>query len=114
MPVPGYAPAVPGLTGGDGFPAGGVPPMSAVAMLMGDRPTPPDTTTEKMARVLQLLREIAKEDPRQAMLASDALKLLIEGPGAGGPPQQPGPAMPGGGPMPGGVLPLGGPGGMIG
>lgn len=118
MPMPpGYAPPVPGVTSGEGFPAGanGPPPMSAVAMMMGERPTPPDSTTEKMSQIVQLLREVSKEDPRLAMLASDALKLLIEGPSAGGPQGMPqGPAGPGGMPMPGGKLSMPGPGGMIG
>lgn len=114
MAMPGYAPSIPGISGGEGFPAGlqGAPPMSAVAMMMGDRPTPPDPTTDKMAKIVQLLREVSKEDPRLALLASDALKLLIEGPSTG--PGGQGPVMPGSGPMPGGKLPYSGPGGMIG
>lgn len=117
MPMPPtYAPQVPGVSDGNGFPAGqgGVPPMSAVAMMMGDRPTPPDSTTEKMSQIVQLLREVSKEDPRLAMLASDALKLLIEGPSAGPPGGMQGPGGPGGAPMPGGGLSAAGPGGMIG
>lgn len=101
----GYAPAVPGLTEGDGAALGGMSPMQMVAMLMGTKPDGVDSTTEKMAKVVQLLREVSKEDPRIALIASDALRLLIEGPTA----------MPAGqGPGAGSSLPVGGPGAMIG
>lgn len=98
----GYAPAVPGLTSGNGAAPDAMSPMQIVAMMMGQRPdAEADSTTEKMAKIVQLLREVSKEDPRIAMIASDALRLLIEGPSQG--------ASPSPGPTAGSSLPSGGP-----
>lgn len=101
---PGYAPPIPGLTKTDGIAPGD--PMGTVAMLMGQNPEGQDSTTEKMAKIIQLMREVSKEDPRSAVLVNDALRLLIEGsssPGpGGGPVMQAGPptgSAPRGGPM---------------
>lgn len=111
MPVSGplgFAPPIPGMTGGEGTAPGQADPMQMVAMMLGMSPAGKDTTTEKMSKVVQLLREVAKEDPRISSLVTDALKLLVEGPGQGQPAQQ----QTQGGPMPqpGGSMPVGGPG----
>ena len=95
----GLPPVIPGLTKTEGLPPGPpTDPMTMLSVLMG-RPQAPDTSTEKMARVVQLLREIAKQDPRIGMLASDALRMLITGPPTWQRPAQqlgPGSAGPGG------------------
>ena len=106
MPQPsaGFAPPVPGLTASQGVTPGTASPMSMLAMLLGQKSPPPDTTQEKMSQVVQLLREVAKSDPRIGMIASEALRVLIEGPpgrlGASQPPGAGGPTM--GGPSAGG------------
>ena len=110
----GAAPVIPGLSQTSGLSPDAVSPMQMVAMMLGDKPGGQDSTTEKMAMIVQLLREVSKEDPRLSMLTSDALRLLIEGPSGqeGGGPVAPGP---GGGPgsmmSPSSVVPIGGPGG---
>jgi len=81
----GPPPVVPGVTGTQGIAPGGLDPMQMVAMMMGMAPGKKDTTIDKMAKVVQLLREVSKEDPRIALLANDALKLLVEGPQSGPP-----------------------------
>lgn len=101
------APAIPGLTEGNGTSPGAISPMQMVAMMMGMRPSQPDSTTEKMATIVQLLREVSKEDPRLSALTSDALNLLLEGPSGGGSGSPTTSAGPG---MPGSMLPMGGPG----
>lgn len=106
----GAAPVIPGMTKTEGIAPGGMSPMQMVAMMLGQRPAPVDSTTEKMATIVQLLREVSKEDPKLGMLASDALRLLIEGPtgSQGGSPVAQAP--PGG---PGSIIPMGGPGGTM-
>lgn len=99
----GYAPAIPGLTGGNGLSPASMNPMQLVAMLMGDSPASSDSTTEKMAKIVQLLREVSKEDPRISLLASDALRLLVEGPQT----PQPGTSPVAGGNSVGSVMPPG-------
>lgn len=93
---PSFPPIVPGLTAGDGSAPGAMSPTERVAMLMGMRPQRPDTTTEKMAQIIQLMREVAKQDPRIGGLVADALRVLVEGAPPGG--QGPAPATPIGGP----------------
>jgi len=82
-------------------------------MMMGQRnPTSFQSSPDKLAMVVQLLREVAREDPRIGFLAGDALRLLLEGPQlfnrtSGGAQMTSGASGPGaGGPS----LPLGGPG----
>ena len=101
--TPGYAPPIPGLTKTDGVAPGD--PMGTVAMLMGENPGGADSTTEKMSKVIQLMREVSKEDPRIAVLVNDALRLLTEGQGQAGPGGSP--VMNAGPPM--GSTPMGGP-----
>jgi hypothetical protein len=106
MPFPvGFAPPIPGVTESAGVGPEGMGPMQMLAMMMGQQ-AEPDATTEKMAQVVQLLREIGKTDPRLGMLATDALRVLVEGPSAGAGTSQPsgvgGPVM--GGPQPGGQI----------
>lgn len=103
----GSAPVVPGLTDGFGVAPGAVSPMQMVAMMMGSRPSQPDSTTEKMSMIVQLLREVSKEDPRLAALTSDALSLLLEGPSGVGGGTPTAPAGPG---TPGSMMPMGSPG----
>ena len=98
MPTQGFAPAVPGVTSTNGLSPSSVSPMQMVAMMMGQRPQGEDSTTEKMSKIIQLLREVSKDDPRVAMLANDALRLLVEGPQSG--PGNMGGASPSPGPMP--------------
>lgn len=108
----GFAPVVPGLTGGNGPAPNGMRPEEMLSVMMGQRnPTGFGGSPDKMAQVVQLLREISKEDPRIGFLAGDALRLLLEGPqmfartpggasmasGAGGPGAG-GPSLPIGGP----------------
>ena len=90
-----------------------------LAMMLGGMRQKPETSGDKMARVVQLLREISREDPRIGMLTSEALRVLIEGgtsalipkaPMAG---QGPGPMAPIAGGAGGGIPPMGSPGGMI-
>lgn len=100
----GYAPAVPGLTAGEGVAPSAMDPLQIVAMMMGKNPDS-TSTADKMAQVVQLLREVSKEDPRIALLASDALRLLIEGPTTG--------ATAAPGPVSGSPQAPGAPGGMI-
>lgn len=110
MDLGGFAPAVPGLTKTEGLAPGTPPnPMALLAMLLGQRPTAPDTTTEKMAQVIQLLRELGKEDPKIAGLTGEALRLLISGPPAAARPPMP---VPSGGPGGGMGVPLVGSPGM--
>src|SRR3989304_1845750 len=95
MPMMGQAPVIPGLTKTEGVSPDAMTPMQMVAMMMGSRPTPEDSTTEKMGKIVQLLREVSRDDPRIAALATDALRLLIQGPesgAAGGGPAGQGPA----------------------
>ena len=108
----GFPPVIPGLTSGEGTSPGAMDPMQMVAMMMGQNPPQNGSSTEKMSQVIQLLREIAKEDPRIGLLANDALRLLVEGPQSG-PQAMPAPPS-GAGPMPGGSIPMGGPGGQPG
>ena len=112
MPA-GFTPPVPGLTESSGVTPDTMGPMGMLAMMMGKSPQP-DATQDKMAQVVQLLREIAKSDPRAGMIASDALRVLIEGPppmgGASPPPGLGSPTMGGPPPGPGGML-AGSPGG---
>src|SRR3990167_6801828 len=103
----GFAPPVPGLTASQGVTPDSASPMSMLAMMLGQKSPPPDTTQEKMSQIVQLLREVSKSDPRIGMIASEALRVLLEGPpGRSGASQPPGP----GGPMVGG--PSAGGGGM--
>lgn len=110
----GFTPPVPGMTKTEGVSPAGASPMSLLSMLMGNRPQGDQTAGDKMAQVVQLLREVAKTDPKIGMVAGEALRVLIEGPsalaGTSGPPgpTAPGPAM-GGAP---GGMPMMGPGGM--
>ena len=81
----GAASPIPGLTGTAAPIPGATPsPMEALARLLGQRTGGQTSTVDKMAQVVQLLREISKGDPRLAELAGDALRLLIEGPPGGG------------------------------
>lgn len=88
MPFPaGMAPPIPGITESSGVSPGGMGPMQMLAMMMGKQ-AQPDSAVEKMATVVQLLREIGRSDPRLGMLAAEALKSLTEGPsGTPGTPQ---------------------------
>lgn len=111
------APPIPGVTRTEGtLPGEGMDAVTRLATLMGLRGVSqkPSSSPEKMAQVVQLLREIAKEDPRLAEMAGGALRALIEGPSAGqavrpiGGPGEVAGLMP---PRP-AVAPLGGPMGM--
>jgi len=137
MPMPlGYAPPIPGVSrtegmppgmpptglqngnsdpdidGGAGIPGsgspGGLDPMTMLALALGTRPQGTQMGSgDKMAQVVQLLREVAESDPRIGSIASGALQVLIQGPpGGAAPPGQP-PIPPGGAPMgpaPGGMV----------
>lgn len=108
----GFAPVVPGVTSGAGPPTS-LRPEEMLSLMMGQRnPTSFQSTPDKLALVVQLLREVSKEDPRIGFLAGDALRLLLEGPQmfnrtSGGPGMTSGASGPGaGGPS----MPMGGPG----
>ena len=109
----GFAPVVPGLTGGAGMSPSGMRPEEMLSMMMGQKnPMTLQSTPDKLAMVVQLLREVSKEDPRIGFLAGDALRMLLEGPQGfnrtpGGAQMSSGASGPGaGGPS----LPIGGPG----
>ena len=112
----GFAPTIPGVTSTASPPPGEMSPDTILAMMMGMRPQAESASPDKMAQVVQLLREISKQDPRLGMIAGEALRVLIDGPrpGSGGPgPMSGGPA---GAPNTFGSapsLPIGGPGGML-
>lgn len=74
----GFAPVIPGLTRTEGPESSG-DVFDMLSMLLGKGQKEP-AVTDKMAQVVQLLREIAQEDPRIAPIAGDALRALIEGP----------------------------------
>lgn len=76
----GFAPAVPGLTRTESPVPDGLRPEEMLAIMMGERPEPVDTSTEKMTQVIRLLREISAQDPKLSVLVGDALKALLEGP----------------------------------
>lgn len=102
----GFAPVIPGLTRTEGpEPPGDPLDLLSVLLGMGKKD---GVVEDKMAQVVQLLREIAREDPRIAPIAGDALRALLEGP----PPFLRGP---GGAQGPAGLMaasaPMGGPGG---
>ena len=114
----GFAPVIPGVTSTATPPPNGMSPDTLIAMMMGMRPQGGNASPDKMAQVVQLLREISKQDPRLGMIAGEALRVLIDGPQPG--PGGPSPMMSGGpagaplgmpGQAPG--LPIGGPGGML-
>ena len=112
----GFAPPVPGLTASQGVTPNSASPMSMLAMMLGQKSPPPDTTQEKMSQIVQMLREVSKSDPRIGMIASEALRVLLEGPPGGPGASQPpgaggGPMM--GGPSAGGGMPPGMPPGML-
>ena len=91
----GFAPPIPGVTKTEGVASPeALDPMGRLSMAMGRAPQAPSSIGDKMAQVVQLLREIAQSDPRLAMLTGGALKALTEGPPMGPPP----PSMPMGGP----------------
>lgn len=113
----GMAPPIPGVTGTQGVSPSDAGPKDMLSMVLGMQPGLQMGATDKMAQVVQLLREIAKDDPRQGMFASQALEMLTSGPPPGGPGKPPG-AMPPPMPSPqgmanGGPL-MGGPGGAVG
>ena len=126
-----FAPSIPGMSSDSSMPPApgesplsGGGPLSALAALLGGRPKQgTNTTGDKMAQVVQLLREISREDPRIGALTSEALRVLIEGGTSSMIPRAPmGAPMAGQGPGPmasmmggagGGVPPMGSPGGMI-
>ena len=105
------APILPGITGTAGPSSESPGAMQMLAMLMGNKGPQQDSTTEKMDMIVKLLRELSKEDPKIAMLTSEALRVLIDGgksllgSGMNQPPKP-------GSPQPGGSIPVGGPGGM--
>ena len=107
-PPMGVPPIVPGLTGTSGANPDNPDPMQMLAMMMGKSPDDTESSSEKMSKVVQLLREVSKEDPRIALIASEALRVLIDGGksmlGSGGQ-QRPMPPAPQGG-----AVPVGGPG----
>lgn len=111
MAVKGSAPVMPGFSQTSGLSPDSISPMHMVSMMMGMRPGQPDSTTEKMATIVQLLREVSKEDPRLAMLTSDALKLLLEGPSSGQAGAPVSPVPPNG--TPGSIIPMGGGGSQL-
>lgn len=110
----GFGPPIPGMTRGDGpLPGSKTSPMEMLAMMMGMNRQTPDSAVDKMAKVVQLLREVSVQDPRIAAIAGGALRALLEGPPV---PRSPIPGQPpGSGPAAGGVigpttaLPIGGP-----
>lgn len=69
----------PGLTQGAGPAPGSLKPDEMLAMLMGNRPQG-SGSPDKMAQVVQLLREIAASDPRIAPIAGEMMKVALEGP----------------------------------
>ena len=104
----GFAPVIPGFTRTEGPEPPG-DPMAMLSVLLG-LGKKEGQVEDKMARVVQLLREIAQEDPRIAPIAGDALRALIEGPppflrGSGSAQGPAGPTVP--------SAPLGGPGGAM-
>jgi len=110
LPMGGPPPPIPGVSSTEGMTSDAMDPMTMLAMALGTRPQSQEGSVEKMAQVVQLLREIAKEDPRIGAMASDALNALLQGPAQ--PPSGPppgggaGPQMMGG---PGGAIPTGRP-----
>ena len=76
---PGAPPFVSGLTQGMGTPPGDLKPDEMLAMMMGQRPQR-SGSPDKMAQVVQLLREITAGDPRLAPIAGEMMRVALEGP----------------------------------
>lgn len=83
LPGLGFPPPIPGVTRTDAPLTGPKSPMEMIATMLGARQQTQTGSAEKMAQVVQLLREVAREDPRLAELVGGALRVLIEGPSAG-------------------------------
>lgn len=79
QPPQGSPPIVPGLTQGDGPAPGSLKPDEMLAMMMGNKPQM-SGSPDKMAQVVQLLREIATGDPRMGSIAGEMLRVALEGP----------------------------------
>ena len=114
----GFAPPIPGVSQTSGESPSSLGPMEMIATMMGMRQKP-EATGDKLAQVIQLLREIAKEDPRIGLLTSEAMRVLMEGGASQLVPRTPVAGSPG--PtasylnqgVGGGTPPMGGPGGVI-